>query len=1425
MLVGLWRHLGSDTRIALVNFPGFQASGIALSNASSHIRYEQLKSHELERFEDYDCVLVFGMGLSWDEAQMARVTEMTELGVPLQVVYATTPENNIMGLDSLQGSRILEYMDSGNKHNYKNLALYIRRYVDKKRWFAPEPEDKMESSMDVFYHIDDRVAYRDKSEFEAYLKKEGFYREQAPNALVIGGLTDPYSGAKENLDSLIVSLHTAGFNVYPVSSFGKRLDFLKAVAPDIVIYLAHGRFQMGQGNQAVEYLKQLNVPILAPVTIMQSRQAWQDNPMGMVGGFMSQTIVMPELDGGVYPYALFTQETNEDGYEVMRAMPDRLKTFTSIAKKFIALKQKSNADKKLAIYFFKGPGQDMLAAQGLETTASLYNTLLRLKSEGYRVDGLPTRLEEFQQALARQAQVFKPYALGQMQQFVDETKPALVSKKELTQWIDQSIDPELRTQLLADYGEAPGEHMVAQNKDGEAQLIVSLLKYGNIALLPQPMAALGSDHFAIVHGAKMPPPYPYVGAYLWAQHAFGADAIMHFGTHGSLEFTPQKQVALGNTDWGDQLLGDIPHFYYYTIGNIGESMMAKRRSYATTISYITPPFNPSGARGVYADLQTAIRHYFESSQAQQRDKYALEIKKLAMALGIHRELRMDSIATKPYSEEDIERIDNFAEEIAAEKVNASLFTTGVAYTPERLHTTVVAMSADPIAYAKAKLDGLRDKQNYTHNKRLFHQKYLNPATALVKRLLSGAEANDAAVLAYIGLEPKELHRARELTKPSPGTTTMRPMTAQGSKSPLAKSNKKASGGHPAWIPKIGSRPTHTLPKEATEAEQKTQGTTQATPRKGGTPKDSLVSGGKVSDMMAKRRAVGVAKAQTVATPEEYAWAELVVEVEQAILNVKRYRDALAVSPQAELDAMVNALAGGYLAPSSGGDPVANPRAVPTGHNLYSISAETTPTERAWSKGVALVNETLKEYQKKHGQYPTKVSYTFWSSEFIESEGASIAQVLYMLGVEPIRDSFGRVSDLRLIPRSELGRPRIDVVIQTSGQFRDLAVSRLALITEAIELVASAKDEEDNKVAQGSLHTEKLLVEAGLSPKEARKLATRRIFGGINGMYGTGIQEMITAGDKWDNDQEIAEVYLNNMGASYATIEEWGEFSKPLFRAALANTDVVVQPRQSNTWGALSLDHVYEFMGGLNLTVRNVTGKDPDAFFADYRNRNNFKMQDLKEAIGIESRTTILNPEYIKEMLKGGESSLGRLVEITTNTYGWDVAKPEVIEDALWQEMYQIYVEDKLGLDIPQAYEKHNPKAMQEVTAVMLETIRKGLWNASDEIVKTLAKRHAELTHKFGATGGGMASSNQKLQKFIAQKLSPELSQAYEQKQQELRQSSTESGKDTVVMSREQRQLQGEQQTISVNGVLITLGVVLGFGSLVFILRRKRRVNA
>ncbi len=118
-----------------------------------------------------------------------------------------------------------------------------------------------------------------------------------------------------------------------------------------------------------------------------------------------------------------------------------------------------------------------------------------------------------------------------------------------------------------------------------------------------------------------------------------------------------------------------------------------------------------------------------------------------------------------------------------------------------------------------------------------------------------------------------------------------------------------------------------------------------------------------------------------------------------------------------------------------------------------------------------------------------------------------------------------------------------------------------------------------------------------------------------------------------------------MGAFYGSEKNWETVRQFALEAALTRMDAVIQPRQSNTWGALSLDHVYEFMGRYDLAVRNVTGKDPDAYLSDYRNRNNARMQEVKEAIGIESRTTIFNPAYIKEKMKGRPAQLILLLRL------------------------------------------------------------------------------------------------------------------------------------------------------------------------------------
>ena len=593
-----WSKWASTTRIGLVNFQNYQTASLVKSNEDNFIEYEEIPLDRLDRLGRYDLVLGFGMGLKITEEQRAQILAAADEGTPIYIYAATNPENDICSLDSLTKAGISAYIGNGNKRNYRNMARYVRQHIDAKRLFVTPAEEAVESASDVLYHLDEDLSFKTVADYEKYLREQGIYREKAPKIAIVGGLNDPFSGNRANIDSLIVSLQNAGMNVYPVSSYRQRLTFLREIGPDAVIHFAHGRMVMGQADAAVEWLKKRNIPIFSPLSMLETQEEWESDPMGMFGGFMSQSIVVPELDGAIYPYVLNDQELDEEGIYLFKAIPERLKNFTRIIGNFISLKRKPNAEKKVAIYYFKGAGQSSLTAQGLETVPSLYNLLKRLKAEGYTVKNLPATEKEFEKLLMTQGAVLSTYAEGAFDDFLKNGRPALVGKSEYESWVQDALPEELYADVVQLYGEAPGRYM-STVREGEPCLAVARIDLGNVVLLPQPMAAVGDDAFAIVHGAKTAPPHPYTGAYLWAQYGFGADAMIHFGTHGSLEFTPRKQVALCRYDWPDRLVGTIPHFYYYTIGNVGESMMAKRRSYATTISYLTPPFTESKTRGQY----------------------------------------------------------------------------------------------------------------------------------------------------------------------------------------------------------------------------------------------------------------------------------------------------------------------------------------------------------------------------------------------------------------------------------------------------------------------------------------------------------------------------------------------------------------------------------------------------------------------------------------------------------------------------------------------------------------------------------------------------------------------------------------------------------------------------------------------------------
>ena len=247
-----------------------------------------------------------------------------------------------------------------------------------------------------------------------------------------------------------------------------------------------------------------------------------------------------------------------------------------------------------------------------------------------------------------QGAVFNAYAEGAFNEFMQNGHPELITKEQYEGWVKESLRPEKYQEVVDAFGEFPGNYMATP----DGKLGIARLQFGNVVLLPQNAAGSGDNSFQVVHGTNMAPPHTYIASYLWMQHGFKADALIHFGTHGSLEFTPRKQVALCSNDWPDRLVGAVPHYYIYSIGNVGEGMMAKRRSYTTLQSYLTPPFLESSVRGIYRELMEKIKIY-NNSQKENKDQEALAVKILTVKMGIHRDLGLDSIANKPYTEDEI----------------------------------------------------------------------------------------------------------------------------------------------------------------------------------------------------------------------------------------------------------------------------------------------------------------------------------------------------------------------------------------------------------------------------------------------------------------------------------------------------------------------------------------------------------------------------------------------------------------------------------------------------------------------------------------------------------------------------------------------------------------------------------------------------
>ncbi|WNC72147.1 cobaltochelatase subunit CobN [Thalassotalea psychrophila] len=1559
-LIGGYFKLASPTLVAMVNYEDFQVARVFKSNTNSMITINMVSLENIEQVANYDLVLFFGRGLNLEPEQFDFLQSQGIKGLKMFMEGATNPNIDVTNLRGQDLDFIGDYIKYGGSANYRSLLNYVRSVFDQKKLFVDELKKPIPLSQDLVFHLKEDEMFETVSEFEQYAALNGIHKPGQPKVAMVTSVPGPFNSNRDHVDGLINSLANRGLNVYPMAALNKRLEFLQAVNPDAVVFMPHGRITLNDTDAALKWLKDGNVPMFGPISVFQNHDEWIDDQQGMMGALITMSIVLPEFDGAITPYAIAAKYSDENGYQIFKAIPERMEKFTAMVRNWIDLKVLHNKDKKLAIYYYKGPGKNAMTAGGMEVAESLYNTLDELKGSGFNVDGLPENLASFKQLIQRQGPVLGPYAAGDMAEFFKHGKPARVSAEQFDLWCKEELKAAMCAAVEARYGRSPGNYMV-DVKDGIEHIGVARIQLGNVVILPQPLPGIGDNTFALVHGTREAPPHPYVASYLWTRKVFQPDAIMHFGTHGSLEFTPWKQVALSDYDWSDALVGGLPHFYIYTINNVGEAIIAKRRSYATILSHLTAPFMESGVHNQMKSLADKLQSYHQLENGSVKASYARSITEMAKDMGIVEQL---NIGGEKWSEADFFALSNHVETVSSEKITEGLYTLNKPYTAEQIDSTTRLIATDPLAYSMASLDVLKGKidSQQLDNKPWFNANYQAPAKAWVNRVLTGEQASQVlpelistkelvqteqwfidnrrltdgeiiggfvamgsmeADLGNVGgnlaenlesvksllikiiphperleflqslksekqfvmvsksLDPELLKQAQTIAKAIPAMAAGLKISQQGDVNQLLRLMQKPAIYEQVFVllndPQLADSVAKERAAVATENKQlalqsdnlkalslalNDMQRPQTLPnmdkaelqnfidvlqfylaKKEGlelSSDDSDEGINKQVEILAALLAVNdfddrieVAKQQAsekirIIDQRAKSMAHAVRTIEQNLISVNQYREDLANSPSIEMQSLLNALSGGYILPSSGGDLVRNPRTLPTGRNMFSVDAEQTPTVEAWDVGVKLADSLLENHLASNdGEYPKKITFTLWPGDFIQTEGAQLAQIFYLLGVEPVRDPFNRVVSIKPIPLAELGRPRIDIVAQTAGQFRDLAASRILLINKAIEMVSQLDETaSDNFVRSGVSKSERMMVAKGISPVEARELASTRVFGGANGAYGTGIMGMVERGDSWEKDSEVAQQYLNNMGAVYGKGDKWSYYREGVFEAALQDAEVVVQPRESNTWGALSLDHVYEFMGGLNLAVREVTGEDPKAYFNDFRQANNPEVQTMEDAVWTEAQATLFNPQYIKAIQQGSASSAEKMAETFRNTYGWNVMKPDAIKDELWDEVYETYVDDKYDLGVQDFFENENPYALQEMTAVMMETARKGLWEASDEQLNALATLHAELIEKYDAGCTIFVCDNSKLRDFISQRLPEQQRQNYQQQIKKSLEAPSDANEDSMVLEKEVVKKTDESELPLIQRLNwgLILGLLLILATIAFLASRRRQVS-
>lgn len=487
---------------------------------------------------------------------------------------------------------------------------------------------------------------------------------------------------------------------------------------------------------------------------------------------------------------------------------------------------------------------------------------------------------------------------------------------------------------------------------------------------------------------------------------------------------------------------------------------------------------------------------------------------------------------------------------------------------------------------------------------------------------------------------------------------------------------------------------------------------------------------------------------------------------------------LADSPRLEMEGLLAGLAGRFVPPGKGNDPLRSPDALPTGRNFHAVDGDILPTRLGYALGARLAGQAMARPRKAAGAADSD-AVILWASDAVRDEGAMVAFCLSLLGAEPVWNARGIVTDVRLLADT----PRRDVIVTTSGLFRDLYPNLLNQIDRAGRLALAASGEvlarqhpelaealaaalaplgkvaqgsqplSDNLVARAWLARTAQLARHGLPPVEAGRAAALRIFGDAPGAYSAGVNRLAERSGAWREREELGRVYLKRMGHAYG-LDSTGDAAHQAFETALAGVARSYHGRASNLYGLLDNNDAFDYLGGLSVGVETLTGRRPEGLILQHADPAHPAVEPLATALLSELRGRYLNPEWLKPLMKhgyAGARTMGQ--EFLENLWGWQVTRPDLIKQWAWDEVKETWFDDKQKLGLPRFLAQgHNAHVKAQMLAIFMVAAEKGFWQADEPTLRQMGGELARLVAKNGLPGSGHTAPNHPMWTWLAPRI-------------------------------------------------------------------------